>query len=270
MRQKNSPEAAGKPRQHLLEKGAATLALGAIMLLASLFLDDSPMLRAASQGLLVAGPLALLIGAALIGLHLVLRRRPPEDVAVKKEPVWTSWAPPELVLGKDHPLAKASRAGAADPDIEDVPASRVRQRPAQWSRQVFEDIEGRRFEAVCEQLFGQAGFETRSQPHGADGGVDIWLHSRHAQGPAAIVRCKHWHGQPVGVRELREFHGVMASHQLKRGTYATSSTFAADAARFAKENGINALDADRLLALIAKRTPQQQGDLLATAHEGGY
>ena len=70
---------------------------------------------------------------------------------------------------------------------------------------MFAAIEWRRFEAVCEKLFGQAGFETKSQSHGADGGVDIWLHSRNAEGPVAVVQCKHWQGKAVGVKELREY-----------------------------------------------------------------
>jgi restriction system protein len=123
---------------------------------------------------------------------------------------------------------------------------------------------------VCEALFGQAGFETRSQTHGADGGVDIWLHSRHAEGPVAVVQCKHWRGKAVGVREMREFYGVMTSNQLKRGTYATTSTYTLDAMQFAKYNGINALNGDALLAQIASRTPAQQQALLAVAFEGEY
>lgn len=123
---------------------------------------------------------------------------------------------------------------------------------------------------MCETLFAQAGFQTRSQSHGADGGVDIWLHSANAQGPVAVVQCKHWQGKAVGVKEIREFFGVMASHQLKRGTYATTSTYTADAQQFAKDNGISALDGPALLALIAKRTPEQQQALLAVAHEGEY
>jgi restriction system protein len=100
--------------------------------------------------------------------------------------------------------------------------------------------------------------------------VDIWLHSRHTEGAAAIVQCKHWNGRQVGVKEMREFFGVMASHKLKRGTYATTSTFTPDAAQFAKDNGISALDRVRLLALIAKRTPEQQIELLEIAYEGEY
>lgn len=146
----------------------------------------------------------------------------------------------------------------------------VRQPATYWSAGVFAAIEWRRFEAVCEALFAQAGFQTRSQSHGADGGVDIWLHSANTQGPVAVVQCKHWHNKPVGVKEIREFFGVMASHQLKRGTYATTSTYTADAQQFAKDNGINALDGAALLGLIAKRTPEQQLALLAVAHEGEY
>ncbi|MDP2452080.1 MAG: restriction endonuclease [Polaromonas sp.] len=135
---------------------------------------------------------------------------------------------------------------------------------------MFAAIEWRRFEAVCEAMFAQAGFATRSQSHGADGGVDIWLHSANAQGPVAVVQCKHWNGKAVTVKEIREFFGVMASHQLKRGTYATTSTYTADAQKFAKDNGINALDGAALLSLIAKRTPKQQQALLDVAHEGEY
>ena len=69
---------------------------------------------------------------------------------------------------------------------------------------------------------------------------------------------------------MREFFGVMASHQLKRGIYATTSTYTADALQFAKANGINAMDGPALLALIAKRTPEQQQALLAVAYEGEY
>lgn len=117
-------------------------------------------------------------------------------------------------------------------------------------------------------LFAQAGFETRSQSHGAEGGVAIWLHSSHAQGPVSIVQCKHWQGKPVGVKDMREFYGVMASHQLQRGTYVTTSAFTGDALQFAKDNGINAMNGTKLLALMASRSPEQQQALRAVAFEG--
>jgi restriction system protein len=155
--------------------------------------------------------------------------------------------------------------------IQDVPTRTAE--PARrevWSPSVFKDIEWRRFEAVCESLFAQAGFTTRAQSHGPDGGVDIWLYSRHAEGAVAVVQCKHWLSQAVGVKELREFLGVMTSNKLRRGTFATSSTYTPDALAFAKDNGINALDGAALIKQIATRTPEQQSLLLAVAYEGEY
>ena len=156
------------------------------------------------------------------------------------------------------------------PGAPNLPAPQTHRAETSWSPAVFAAIEWRRFEAVCEKLFAQAGFETKSQSHGADGGVDIWLHSRNAEGPVSIVQCKHWQGKAIGVKELREFFGVMASHKLTHGTYATTSTYTADAQQFAKNNSVNALDGQGLLGLIAKRTPAQQRELLQVAYEGEY
>ncbi|MFZ3120575.1 MAG: restriction endonuclease, partial [Variovorax sp.] len=144
----------------------------------------------------------------------------------------------------------------------------VRQQ-ASWSPVVLADIEWRRFEAVCEAFYAQAGLATRSQSHGADGGVDIWLESQHMDQPR-IVQCKHWQGKPVGVREVREFLGVMTANKLRHGTFVTSSTFTADALAFAADNGIHLQDGAALLKLIGQRTPEQQAALLAVAYEGEY
>ena len=138
-----------------------------------------------------------------------------------------------------------------------------------WSPQVFDDIEWRRFEALCEALFGQAGVRTESQSHGADGGVDIWLYSAHSPKPM-IVQCKHWRRKPVGVQQMREFFGVLKANELQYGTFATSSTFSDEALVFAKNHGINAQDRSGLLRLIGTRTAEQQAAILAVAYEGEY
>lgn len=271
MRRDSSRAGARKAGPQLLEKGIAAFAFGAAMWLMPLFLGNSPALVAVGRGMRSAAPFALVIGAVLIALHLLLRRREPQNsMPENMDPAWTSWLPPDEGLGNDHPFPNTGQTRPSAAATEKRPTISERTPRLQWTGRVFDDIEWRRFEAVCEKLFGQAGFDTRSQSHGADGGVDIWLHSRHAAGPVAVVQCKHWSGKPVGVKEMREFFGVMASHKLKRGTYAATSTFTPDAAQFAKEHGINALDGDRLLALIATRTPEQQLDLLKTAYEGDY
>jgi restriction system protein len=240
----------------LLEKGLLVAGAGVAVLLSPLFLGSVPLLKPVAQGLRgFAWPL-IILGLVLIAIHLAFKSKAakttvvPATTATKREPVLLHTA-----LGN----APFSWPAVARP----LPAT-------SWSPAVFAAIEWRRFEAVCEALFAQAGYSTRSQSHGADGGVDIWLHSAHAQGPVGVVQCKHWHGKPVGVREMREFFGVMASHQLKRGIYATTSTYTQDAQQFAKDNSINALDGPALLALIAKRSPNQQQALLTVAYEGDY
>lgn len=220
----------------LLEKGIVVTVVGVIFLIAPVFFGTSPILKPLATGLRLPGWLALGVGLVLLAVHFALKRK------------------------GERKLVQDTSDSAATPP----------QPSSSWSPAVFAAIEWRRFEAVCEALFAQAGFETRSQSHGADGGVDIWLHSANAQGPVAVVQCKHWQGKTVGVKEIREFFGVMASHQVKRGTYATTSSYTADAQQFAKTNGINAMDGPALLDLIATRTPRQRQALLAVAFEGEY
>ena len=244
-----------------------TAAIGLLGMAGALFfisfsLTSDPMLQALGKGFRAPVPYLVLLGLALLVLYVILRPAPDAGSRARDEPP---------LFGRDTTdFAQSLQRGAADPEPQG--ATHRGQRPPSdvWSARVFEDIEWRRFEALCASLFGQAGFETRAQSHGADGGVDIWLYSQHAEGPAAVVQCKHWIGKAVGVKEMREFYGVMASHKLQRGTFATTSTFTSDARQFAKDNGISALDGQGLLALISRRTPEQQESLLAIAYEGEY
>ena len=140
----------------------------------------------------------------------------------------------------------------------------------QWSPAVFAAIEWRRFEAVCALLFSQGSFTLQSESYGPGLGLLIRLYSQTGGRPVAIVHCRHWQDKRVEEPELREFLTVMASHKVKRGTYVTATTYTPEARQFAKDNHINAMDSDALLALIAKRKPSQQLELLAEAYEGEY
>lgn len=166
---------------------------------------------------------------------------------------------PQIATPSGAPAARTAR------QIESEPfASRAHE----WKPEVFDHIEWRRFEALCEALYGQAGVRTESQSHGADGGVDIWLYLQHASKPM-IVQCKHW-SRKVAVDDVRAFFGVLKSHDLERGIFATSATFTADAAAFASAHGISAQNRTGLLGLIATRTREQQASLLDIAYEGEY
>ena len=278
-----------KPREPFLEKGIQALALAGAFWMATLFLGGSPALAAVGNGLRSILWLPLALGAGLLGIHFVLKR-----IAADSSDAPSSSTPGarEMFGRLTDATGRAPQSGAPKPtkskatplrDVRFGNSSEKSSTPhhqgntqtvpfkeSRWSSNVFSAIEWRRFEAVVETLFAQAGFETRSQSHGADGGVDIWLHSKNAQGPVSVVQCKHWQGKPVTVKELREFLGVMASHKLKRGTYATTSRYTADALAFAQANGINAQNGNGLLKLIAQRTPEQQARLLEVAYEGEY
>lgn len=266
-----------KSKVSLPEIGFGLMVVGCVLLLAPMLLGAHPVLVGLNALLRFPGVMALGLGLLLLGFH---QWRKQQDAAFRAAAVPAAVEHSATVVAEqakgDVGLQAARQADQPEcesvtPNIQARTAMPAHERLSGWSPEVFAAIEWRRFEAVVQALFAQAGFEARSQSHGADGGVDIWLHSRHAGGAlVSVVQCKHWQGRPVPVSAMREFFGVMASHGLKRGTYATSSRFTADALAFARAHGINAQDGAGLLKLIASRTPEQQAALLAVAFEGEY
>lgn len=227
------------------------------------------------RALLPGGAAALLLGVVLVGSYLTDRLHAEVYVdPLAFEPPWSKLArgagPPRLPApGK---LAVAPGTAFALDKLIDFPAAATARSvpaPPSWTPALLDQLSAQQFDAVCEALFAQGGFEIRGQSHGTAGGVTLWLYSRHAQrgkdSPAAVAWCKQWSGQPVGVRELHPLLDLMRSRQLKRGTCATSSIGSENARKFAKDNGINLLDRTGLLALIAGRNPVQQQALLVLA-----
>lgn len=179
------PKRQGRNSVSLQETGLRLALLGLAFLIGPRLFGASPMMKVVSDGLSLPGWLLLAAGVLVLGIVFVKKKSMhavPNTEPVKPEPMTVQG---KRKLGENifrHALAERTTA----PRSAAPPA-----KSTEWSPAVFAAIEWRRFEAVCEALFGQAGFETRSQTHGADGGVDIWLYSRHAEGPAAIVQCKH-------------------------------------------------------------------------------
>ena len=249
-----SQKRANRELQQIQNMGIAASVIGVFLLISPLLVGNSKILKPLAQS--VSSSISwwfILIGVGLLGFTALLKSKANNTDEAK------------TVSSK----AKPKRVGLLAATPEQTPTI-TSERSISWNKQVFADIEWRRFEAVCERLFAQSGFKTKSQSHGADGGVDVWMYSAHAEGPVSIAQCKHWRGEVVTVKEIREFFGVMSSHKLQRGTFVTTSTFTADAQKFANENGINALDGDKLLKLIATRTPEQQKEMLDIAYEGEY
>lgn len=250
----------GRSEDFLLIKGMQASFIGVVLLVLSVVPSSNTMLQIMATAIRTPAWIVLGMGGALLLMHWLIAglKTRTKDLPVIDESARPN-RPAPAVQERREPVL-----GAPNP-TPGMPSS-----VSAWGMDVLERIEWRRFEALIECLFAQAGFETRSQSHGADGGVDIWLHSKNAESPVAVVQCKHWQGKSVGVRELREFLGVMTAHGIKRGTYATSSTFTTDALAFAKANGINAQDGSGLLRMIQSRTPKQQDELMRVATEGEY
>lgn len=240
------------------------------------------------------GAAALLLGILLVGSYFLGRLKAEMSADNRaSEPTWRKPAHGSAGYGSlpvsDAPVMTGPRSALTGPAVATpvqappaalpplppapppaAPAIAVPASPAtSWTPALFDRMSAQQFDAVCEALFAQGGFETRSQSHGAAGGVTIWLYSRHAQqgkdSPVAVALCKQWPGQPVGVRELHPLLELMASRQLKRGTCATSAFCTENARKFAKYNSINLLDRQAVMDLIARRSPVQQQTLLALA-----
>ena len=259
-RQSRNRESRAERRRE--EAAIKLLVLGGAFVLGPLLFGNS-MFGRALTALIPIGLLMLAAG----GVMLWLGRQGPKAATSRHDPFGLrtpARRDPYIAEGQpplDRTITELERSAAqAGPP-----------RPTTWSTSVFDVIEWRRFEALVEALFQQAGFETKSQSHGADEGVDLWLYSRNNPGaPVSIVQCKHWSGKRVGVDKIRELRGVMASKDIKRGQFATTSTFTPEAIAFARDNGINLLDVDGILALISRRTAEQQQALLAVAMDGDY
>jgi len=255
-------------------KGWWVAAAGGLLLLASYQLPGGSALQTLSVALRPVAWLALLLGLAFV-VYVRATRKTAAPVERVAEP-----AEDETQAGMTRPSVLAalgvSRSSGAELEPRFVDTISVRpageeegeedhQEPeAGWSPRLLAQMDWRRFEALCSAFFKQAGFAASTRSQGDDGGVDIWVQSRHMPEPR-VVRCRHWEGQAVTARELREFLSAMTAQGLAHGTYVTSSTFSLEAMEFAKANGIQTQDGEALLKLISHRTPEQQDALLDIA-----
>ena len=270
MARRSTSTRARRNRTRRLHLAALQLALVGVLVLALPYVMPQSILTAPFKDFALVGGLAILIS---IVLWVFVSR------GAKSEAANTVFANTAISPSNDakvegarrtRPTSTATTRMKTSNDLRST-TDETPERPQVWSKEVFAQIEWRRFEAVVETLFAQAGFATKSQSHGADGGVDVWLYAKAKPDDAVgIVQCKHWLSKPVGVDKIRELRGVMAVHNLKRGQFASTAGFTKDAAAFAIANGVNLLGADELLALIGRRSADQQQAVLDIALDGDY
>lgn len=87
------------------------------------------------------------------------------------------------------------------------------------------------FERQCAQLFRCFGFQADTTPATNDGGIDVLLRKDTKRG---AVQCKAWQ-QPCGVKEVREFYGVICAEKMDFGYFISRSGFTESAKELLKK-----------------------------------
>lgn len=119
-----------------------------------------------------------------------------------------------------------------------------------------------RFEELISELYRRQGFQvSHSGGNGPDGGIDQRIRKA---GEYALVQCKHWRSEKVGVKVARELLGVVTSEKADYGVLITSGTFTDDAIAFARKNPLELINGEKLMALLE---PVQEGSPPKTAEE---
>lgn len=143
-------------------------------------------------------------------------------------------------------------------------------KPTEWSIELLRQIEWKRFEELTAAYFREKTFRTETLRAGADGGIDVKLFIKDKTEPFAIVQCKAWNSQKVGVKPVRELLGVMAHEKVAKGIFATTGDYTQEAIAFAKENPLNLITGEMLLKGILALPDDAKARLLNVATDGDY
>lgn len=161
-------------------------------------------------------------------------------------------------------------AAVHEPADAGAPAPAPDPRPPAWSVEALRLLEWKRFEILCARYYDAVGFGTATLAAGPDGGIDVKLFKLDPDKPLAIVQCKAWKSQVVGVKEIRELLGVMVHEKVRRGVFITTGSYTADAQAFGAANPIQLLDGEALVQKILQLPLEKQKALLDYAFDGDY
>lgn len=248
-------------------KVSAFLAL-AIALVVFILLPTvtSPILKAVTQGV---KPLGLLL-IAIFGL-IALAKLVKAKLAESKTSVPGFIAEPQLSSVDNPPASSSSRLDAEwNAFLPSNQVSMPREKPQAWTLDLIQDIEWKKFEELSTHFYLESGIHAETTPLGADGGIDIKLYQDDSGRPTSIVQCKAWNSRLVGVKQLREFLGVMSHENIAKGFYMTSGDFSLEAREFAQAHSITLITGEMLMMMIKRLPEDAQSKLLAIATEGDY
>lgn len=139
-----------------------------------------------------------------------------------------------------------------------------------WSLEALRALEWKRFELLTARYYAALGFRTETIAAGPDGGIDVKLFRSDPHKPLALVQCKAWNVNAVGVKELRELLGVMAHEKVQRGVFVTSGVFTREASNFGEANPIQMLDGPAFLKKLLDLPAHERETLFHEAFEGDF
>ena len=120
---------------------------------------------------------------------------------------------------------------------------------SQRGLETLRGISWREFEELVGEAYRRRGYAVaETGGGGADGGVDLVLSKG---GERLLVQCKHWKAWKVSVKIVRELFGVVSAEGANGGILISSGTYTQEAKEFARTNGIELVDGDQLMRLIA-------------------
>ncbi len=141
-------------------------------------------------------------------------------------------------------------------------------RPTQWSIELLQTIEWKRFEELCAEIYKLRGFRAETQPLGEENVADIRLYRGEAARPEAFVLCRS--RAPVGVRQIEEFIEVLVGNRIMRGIFITVNGYTMEAEKYAKDYPITLITGEAMLADIFHMPEEAKRRLLEFATRGDY
>jgi restriction system protein len=180
----------------------------------------------------------------------------------------SNWAAEHNASSEDFKKAfDATFVGVPDSTSPNQTAALI---PTAWTLKLIQDIEWKKFEELSTAYYQEKGIRAEATSLGADGGIDIKLYQDGSGNPTSLVQCKAWNSRQVGVKEIREFLGVMTHEKIAKGFYMTSGEYSTDAKGTATANKITLINGEMLLAMIKRLPDASQQKLLALATYGDY
>lgn len=141
----------------------------------------------------------------------------------------------------------------------------------EWSLDLLMSLEWKRYEEICKEFLAikeKGKFNINVTKMGADGGIDLKITDK-KNNVVALGQCKAYNS-PVGVAQVRELFGVMASEKVETGYFFTTSTFSNDAINFAVKNKITLINGRDQIKTIQSFTQEQKDRLYSIATNGDY